>query len=167
MAAPEAARLRDVPRAALAAGLAAALPFPAAAAAMGFLDPAWTAYVFLNTLNYGLAALAFLGAVHAGLGLAAAREGRPRGRGWWAWSFAPGLLGLAALLGLVDYRAVLAVFLAAFALAHIADLRAVAAGDAPAWYGPLRRVTTALIVVAFGVLILQVNAAMRLAAQSS
>lgn len=166
MAAPEAARLRDVPPAALAVGLAAVLPFPAAAAAVWFLDPAWTAYVFLNTLNYGLAALAFLGAVHAGLGLAAAREGRTRGRGWWAWSFTPGLLGLAALLGLVDYRVLLVVFLAAFGLAHLADLRAVAAGEAPAWYGPLRRVTTAAAVAAFGALLLHVNAAMRLAAQS-
>lgn len=164
MAPPEAARLQDVPPAALAAGVVAALPFPAAAAAVWFLGPAWTAYVFLTALNYGLAALVFLGAVHAGLGLAAFREGRPRGRGWWAWSFAPGLLGLVALAGLVDYGLLLVVFLAAFALAHVADLRAVAAGEAPAWYAPLRRVTTVLIVAGLGGLLLHLNAALRHAA---
>ncbi len=164
MALPEGTRLRDIPLPALILGIAAASPFPAAAIALQFLEGGWAAYIFLNTLNYALVALGFLGGIHAGLGLAAIRAGGSREAGWWLWSIAPCLAGFGALLGFVGYQGVLLVFLAAFLAAHLADLRAVSAGAAPAWYAPCRRITTAIVLISFGILLLYVSSAIESAA---
>ncbi len=137
---------RPPPGAWLAAACGSA-PFVGTAAGLWLIDGPWRGYLFLSGLNYALASLAFLCALHLGLALAASARGVRRHVLWWLFPFLPPLAGLAALGGLVDYSSLVAVFVAAFLASHVADVRAVRDGLAPPWYGPVRKCVTAGVLV--------------------
>ncbi|MGD1878131.1 MAG: DUF3429 domain-containing protein [Kiloniellaceae bacterium] len=136
------ARLSDVPRPALALGLAGLLPFLACAAA------AWAAgdraYVIIVNLQmaYGAVILSFLGAVHWGLALAQNDAGNWRRLGL---SVLPALAGWLALM--IPNALGLLLLAVGFVGVFFADRRSVAAGRAPAWYKALRKPLTLVVVL--------------------
>jgi len=136
----------SVPRPALVLGIAGAAPFVAGALAM-LVGPGWlklTAYVYL--VNYAAVALAFVGAVHWGLALAASRAGVAVGWSWYGGSVLPALAGWVALL-LIQPAPKLVLLGLGFAAVFIADVRAERAGAAPAWYPALRKPLTIVVLV--------------------
>ena len=133
-----------VPTPALVLGIAATAPFVAAALAM-LAGPAWlkiTAYIHL--MNYAALALAFLGAVHWGLALAAGRTD------WQVYvaSVVPVVLGWLAL-SLIQPLPTIFVFVVAYAGIFILDIRAARDGFAPPWYPRLRKPLTIIVLLAF------------------
>lgn len=122
------------------AGLGLA-PFAAGTAGVWLLDaPRHEATVFL-LCAYGAVILAFVGAVHWGLALAAAP--RPPGRALTA-SVVPALLAVFALS--LPPVATLCVLALGFVGVLAADRRAAARGWAPAWYPRLRLALTVAVV---------------------
>ncbi len=119
------------------------VPLVGAAGGLWLLEGAWRDYAYLTGLNYALAALAFLGALHLGLTLAAAGRGFRQHAFWWVVPFLPAAAGLAALAGFVDFFWVIVLFLGAFLASHAADLRAVRKEIAPVWYRAVRKWVTA------------------------
>jgi len=150
-------RFLDVPVPALVLGFAGALPFVAGAIAM-FTGPDWlklTAYLYL--MNYAALILAFLGAVHWGLALAA-DDRRPVGWGWYSLSVVPAVLGWVAL-GLIQPMGKLALFAIAYAGVFILDVQAARSGLAPAWYPRLRKPLTVIVLLAIAAIGFAVNLA--------
>ncbi len=143
------------PGAWLATACASAL-FLGAAAGVWLLDGPWRDYLFLNSLNYALAALAFLGALHLGLALAATALGVRRHGFWWIYPFLPPAAGLAALAGFVNYVGLVIVFLGAFLASHVADLCAIRDGVAPPWYLRVRQALSVAALVWGGTLLVHV-----------
>ena len=138
--------LAAVPRPALMLGLGGLIPFWAGAV-LPILRPDLAPVLTPALLGYAAVILAFMGAVHWGLAMA----DRDPAAAWlrYGGSVVPPLVAWVALL--LPPPAGLAVFVAAFALLYAADRRAVAAGWAPAWYPALRRLLTALVVLALAV----------------
>lgn len=134
------------PAAAWLATACASAPFVGTAGGLWLLEGAWRDYLYLTGLNYALAALAFLGALHLGLALGAAARGFRQHGFWWVVPFLPVVAGLAALAGFVDYFWVVMLFLGAFLVSHTADLRAVREGVAPAWYRTVRQWVTGVVL---------------------
>ena len=139
-------RFLGMPVPALALGFAGAVPFVAGALAMalGSKSVELTAYFYL--MSYASLILAFLGAVHWGLALAADRVG-------WAWygvSVAPALLAWVAY-GLIDPVHRVALLALAYVGVFIVDTRAARAGLAPAWYPKLRKPLTVIVLLALAV----------------
>jgi hypothetical protein len=135
----------DLPRPALILGLAGLLPFLACALAV------WTTgypdfVLFINLqMAYGAVILAFLGAVHWGLAMAQNDAGNWRRLGF---SVLPALAGWVALV-LPNALGLLLLALG-FAEVFLVDLRAIAAGRAPAWYKTLRKPLTAIVLLCLG-----------------
>ena len=136
-----------MPVPALVLGLAGAVPFVAAPIAM-LVGPDWlkvTAY--LRLMEYAALILAFTGAVHWGLAVAASAR-ISVGWGWYAASVAPTLVGLVALV-LLQPIAKATLFAIAYAAVFMVDLRAAKAGLAPDWYPKLRKPLTVIAVLGF------------------
>lgn len=131
-----------IPRPALVLGVAGLLPFLAGTLGVWLLAYPQFYFVVNMQMAYGALVLAFLGAVHWGLAMAQGDAANWRRLGL---AVVPVPLGLLALvfpsgLGLVTLAL-------GFAGMFFADLRAVAAGRAPAWYKVLRKPLTALVLV--------------------
>ncbi|WP_192499183.1 DUF3429 domain-containing protein [Skermanella pratensis] len=146
--------LSDTPRPALALGLAGLIPFYLGAAAVWLAPPPWNVYALQVQVLYAATILSFLGAVHWGLALAnqgggPPRPGNPAPAMTWTrlgWSVVPPLVAwvavaMTAVPGLVT-------FIIAFGAMYLGDRAAVRAGHAPAWYLPMRRVLTAMVILA-------------------
>lgn len=133
-----------LPTPALVIGLVGVVPFVAAAIAM-LAGPPWlkiTAYIHL--MNYAALGLAFLGAVHWGLGLAAGRTD------WTGYAAAVVPLGLGWLaLSLIQPIPAIFVFVVGYAGIFILDVRAARDGFAPPWYPRLRKPLTIIVLLAF------------------
>ena len=139
-------RILGAPVPAVVLGLAGAIPFVVGALAMAFGSNSveLTAYFYL--MSYASLILAFLGAVHWGLALAADRVGW----GWYGVSVAPALLGWVAY-GLIDPVHRVALLALAYVGVFLVDVQAVRAGLAPAWYPRLRKPLTVIVVLALGI----------------
>jgi hypothetical protein len=144
-----------IPPMALALGLGGAIPFAALAFAVATDQPRLMGLDALFALiAYGATILSFLGGIRWGLAV----ETRPgEGQaGNLALSVVPSLAGWVALL--LPSLPGLALLLAGVLLMGAADLAMVRAGHAPAWYGRLRLLLTAIVglslFVAFGGLVL-------------
>ena len=133
-----------VPTPALVLGIAGTAPFIAAALAM-LAGPPWlkiTAYIHL--MNYAALSLAFLGAVHWGLALAAGRTDWTK----YAAAVVPLVLGWLAL-SLIQPLPTILVLVVAYAGIFILDIRAARDGFAPPWYPRLRKPLTIIVLLAF------------------
>lgn len=150
-------QLRDVPAPARYLGLGGLIPF--AVTALGpWLWPEQVLAAASIQIAYAAVILAFLGGVHWGLAMAgygapageAARQRHMAKR--LAWAVTPALVGWAGAL-VADPTVAVTVMAGAFALLLVGDTRAAAAGLAPAWYLPLRRVLTLGVLVCLGALL--------------
>ncbi len=139
-------RFLGVPVAPLVFGYAGVIPFVAGALAMalGSDSVELTAYFYL--MSYASLILAFLGAVHWGLALAADRVAW----GWYGVSVVPALLGWVAY-GLIDPVHRIALLALGYVGVFLVDIQAVRAGLAPAWYPKLRKPLTVIVLIALGV----------------
>jgi hypothetical protein len=99
-------------------------------------------------LGYGAVILSFMGGVHWGLGMAAARPSFLR----YGASVVPALLAWLALL--LAGRPGFVLLAASFASLLAYDLGAVRAGEAPAWYPALRWPLTLVVCAALVLAIL-------------
>jgi len=142
--------LSAVPRPTLLLGLGGLIPFWAGAL-LPVLRPDLGPALMPALLGYAAVILAFMGAVHWGLAMADPAPAAPWTR--YGGSVVPPLVAWVALM--LPTTAALALFVAAFGLLYVADLRAVAAGWAPEWYPALRRLLTALVVLALAVALLR------------
>lgn len=137
---------RRVPRPAAWLGGLGLVPFAAGAAGTWLLaDPRREAALFLLAA-YAAVILSFMGAVHWGLALREA--GGPPARALGA-SVVPALLAWFALS--IPPAAGLVVMAVGFAGVYVLDVRAVAAGMAPAWYPRLRVPLTAAVLACLGI----------------
>jgi len=130
-----------VPRPAAVYGGTGLIPFAACAALVWVLPPGWANFALNALLGYGAVILSFLGAAHWGLALAGSAA---PGWGRLGWSVTPALVAWVSLL-LVPLIG-LGVQIVAFVAAFFADIRAVRAGIAPAWYPRLRKPLTVIVV---------------------
>ncbi len=132
--------LAAVPRPALVLGFAGLLPFLAASLGLWLADYPDSLAALDIQLAYGAVILSFMGAVHWGLALGDGAISYRR----LGWSVVPALLGWLALLLNPVYGLLLMVL--GFAGVYFGDLRAIAAGNAPAWYRALRRPLTLIVI---------------------
>ncbi|WP_114395684.1 DUF3429 domain-containing protein [Oleisolibacter albus] len=151
-----------VPAPALWLGLAGLIPFYGCLAAAVLVPGGLAPIAVQAQMGYGAVILSFLGGVHWGLamtgaGVAAvpATDAAPASMSWTrlGWSVLPSLIGWAALL-LPRPGAGLGLLTIGFILMLAGDMRAAAAGTAPRWYLPLRRLLTALVLVALTLMLL-------------
>jgi hypothetical protein len=142
--------LAGVPPAARWLGLAGLLPFYAGALALWLGPPDASALSAL--LSYAAVILSFLGAVHWGRALAS-----PEQQNWsvLGWSVAPALMGWLAAEWM-DSAPALLLLIVGFWAAFVVDLRAVADGRFPRWYLALRKLLSALVVLALALSLLAV-----------
>ncbi|WP_207461692.1 DUF3429 domain-containing protein [Azospirillum sp. SYSU D00513] len=126
-------RTDRVPETAHLLGYAGLIPFAASALGCLFLDGEWAAFALRSLMGYGAVILSFVGAVHWGIGLAAAE---PRPALALVWSNVPSLLGWAGLL--VGGGIGLAVLVLGLLAAWGVDRTLVRRGRLPDWYGRLR-----------------------------
>jgi len=143
-------RLRaQAPAPALWFGLGALVPLYLGAAAMlvGPFDLAINAY--LHLVHYAALLLAFNGALHWGLAIAAAMHGRACGWRPYVWGAAAVVLAWLAL-GMASPYLRLGTLLIGYSALFSADLAAVADGLAPDWYKSLRKLLTVAALVAVG-----------------
>lgn len=139
-----ASKVTDIPAAPLILGLAGVLPFAGYLAALltGLgLPPAIAAE---GLALYGAIILSFMGGVQWGLAIVARDAQHMPSARWLALSVVPALIGWAALL-LLPVKLALIVLAAGFAGLLGYDLRVVARGDAPVWFGRLRKLLTLLV----------------------
>lgn len=143
--------LHGTPKEAAALGVSGAIPFVALAvvAALADGDTAVAAKEALR--GYGIAILAFLGGIHWGLAMAAAKgtaSGRPDTRQL-VLSVVPSLYAWACLA--LPLGAGLIVLAAGFPLFLLAEAPRARAGEMPAWYlnlrGPLTATATVSLVL--------------------
>ena len=139
---PAKAGLGDVPRPALLLGFAGLIPFVAGAGAAFAVGYPAIVFVINAQMAYAAIILSFMGAVHWGLALA--QDGGADGRRL-TLSVLPALVGWAALL--VPNGLGLLLLALGFAGVFFADRRTVAAGRAPAWYRPLRKTLTLIVLL--------------------
>ena len=137
--------LNDVPRPALALGIAGLIPFVACTAGLWLADPVWQAEASRMLLGYAAVILTFLGGVHWGKALAdepaiAATFGSDLNWVRLGWSVTPSLVAWGAML--LSPVAAIFCFVPAFALAFLIDRQAVRTGFFPEWYLPLRKLLT-------------------------
>lgn len=142
--------LAGIPPAARWLGLAGLLPFYACALALWLGPPDASALSVL--LAYAAVILSFLGAVHWGRALAS-----PEQQNWsvLGWSVAPALIGWLAA-GWMDAAPALLLLIVGFWAAFVVDMRAVADGRFPRWYLALRKLLSALVVLALAISLLAV-----------
>lgn len=152
----KAATLKDVPRPALLLGLAGLIPFAAGALGVWTFPPAWADFALFAQTLYGAVIVSFMGAIHWGLALSEAARGGPGTVTW-------GRLGLGVLPPIFGWMAALAhplpglmILILTFAGVFFFDLQAVARGQAPAWYRPLRKLLTLLVILSLAVSLLRV-----------
>jgi Protein of unknown function (DUF3429) len=132
-----------IPTAALALGLAGAVPFLVGATlpAFGFTLVAGVP-VRVAMLVYGAVILSFLGGIRWGLALREPNVDRQALQ--FVVSVIPSLVGwVAVLVGTLPGMALLAI---AFAAQGLLDLKFTEAGRAPAWFGRLRLLLSVLVV---------------------
>ncbi len=139
-----------VPRPALLIGVAGVVPFAAAALAMVFGSPVVAINAYLQLMHYAAATLAFAGAVHWGLAVAASARGEAVSWRWYAAGAAPALAGWLAL-GLAGPVLKVLVLALGFSAVFMVDLRAVSDGLAPAWHKALRKPLTLIVLGSLGV----------------
>ena len=149
------AGLSDVPRPALIIGAAGAIPFVAGAAAMVVGSPIIALNAYLQLMHYAAVILAFIGAVHWGLAMAAGARGETVTWHWYAGSAVPALIGWLAL-GLVMPAAKAMVLAFGYFAVFMVDLRALDKGWAPDWYKSLRKPLTIVVLLSLGVVIVAV-----------
>ena len=133
-----------VPAAAAWLGGLGAIPFVALAVAMPVVPAATRPVVALALTAYGAVILSFLGGIHWGMAIVAPAGAGDRLPARLALSVVPSLVAWAALL--VPERMALVGLAVAVALMLWVDLRATAAGEAPAWYPRLRVPLSAAVV---------------------
>jgi len=153
--------LAKIPTPALLIGLAGLAPFVVGALGAWLAEPAAAALALNAMLGYGAVILSFLGGVHWGRALAPDLAMRPS---WMQliWSVTPALIGWGAMFTGQIYS-VLLVYLVAFTLAFIVDAKAVRGGLFPAWYGALRKILTAGVVLSLAAALYAVVDASRVA----
>lgn len=127
-------------------GLAGLLPFAAGAAGAVLGPAAWRGAALAALIAYGAVILAFLGAVHWGLALAAMAEAeREFGRTRLTLGVVPALVGWVALV--LPAWAGLALLIAGFLGVWAAEEGAARQGLMPLRYLWLRRLLTLVVVV--------------------
>jgi hypothetical protein len=135
-----------VPRIALVLGWAGVVPFFLATVVLWSGGVADRALAASAQVGYGAVILSFLGAIHWGLVLSADVGGDARSARWrLVWGVQPALASWVALL--VPPVAGIGLLAVGMVGAVVVDLRAVASGRMPLWYGELRRPLTAVVVV--------------------
>ena len=147
MSAPSQTSRPDIPTAALCLGYAGLIPFLAGAVVVWVGSGEWAAFALRAQILYGVVILAFMGAVHWGLAIAAYGSDGGGAPGWGRLgaSVTPALLAWFATF-LVAWAA-LAVLIVSFVGLFFFDVRESAAGRAPAWYPRLRRPLTIIVVL--------------------
>lgn len=137
---------RGLPFPALWLGLGGLIPF-AACAAGAFIGPeSWRGLALVALIAYGAVILAFLGAVHWGLALAATAEAETRhARTRLTLGVVPALIGWGALL--LPSWAGLTVLIAGFLGVWAAEESGAREGLVPSRYLWLRRLLTLAVVV--------------------
>jgi len=137
--------IKSVPSAALWLGGLGALPFVALAAAPVFTTDTLAHQAGVALAAYGAVILSFLGGIQWGLNVASDKTPRNL-TGALGLSIVPSLVAWAALLlpGPINLLVLAATFVAVLLI----DLRAVSAGQAPAWYPKLRVPLTTVVVAA-------------------
>lgn len=127
-------------------GWAGVVPF-AAGTVFALVLPLGPAVLALSAvLAYGAAILSFLGGVR--WGLAVAQVGGPATPARWINAVLPALVGwIANMMALAPGLALLTL---AFVAAYFFDAAAVRDGEAPRWYGALRRPLSAVVVACLG-----------------
>lgn len=153
---PASARLlREAPAAALWPGLAGLLPFAACALLPLATDPAWHPLLQRALVAYGAVILAFVGAVHWGIGLVASRDDAGKIAatapaatiaGRFAWSVVPALWGWLAMFP--SFVAALAMLGIGFIVQLAVDWRIAGVFRLPAWYLALRLALTSGVLLA-------------------
>lgn len=137
---------RGLPFPAFWLGLGGLIPFVACAAGIFAGPHRWQGFALAALIGYGAVILAFLGAVHWGLALAATGEGETRhARTRLTLGVAPALIGWAALL--LPAWAALTVLIAGFLGVWTAEESGAREGLVPARYLWLRRLLTLAVVV--------------------
>jgi hypothetical protein len=137
---------RGLPFPAFWLGLGGLIPF-AAGASGAFVGPeSWRGFALVALIGYGAVILAFLGAVHWGLALAATAEAETRhARARLTLGVVPALIGWGALL--LPPWAGLTVLIAGFLGVWAAEESGAREGLVPARYLWLRRLLTLAVVV--------------------
>jgi hypothetical protein len=131
-------------------GYAGALPFVGTALAP-WVDPARAMLWEYALLTYGAVIVSFVGALHWGVAMSAARSGDGLDRRWsalYAWSVVPALLGWIALLSHAFLARgtgwAVALLVLAFVAHYVLDTRLPRLVTLPSWYLPLRLQLTTL-----------------------
>jgi len=149
--APRKPRPGAIPQPALIVGSAGAAPLVALAALAWFAPQTeMKAAAILAVINYGALLLAFLGAVHWGLAIAAYGAAK-RDEVRWAgvvWSVVPAILAFVAFYP--PPRIALIVLIVGHAIAALVDIWAARGGTAPNWYARLRKPLTLIAMIALG-----------------
>ncbi len=129
---------KRIPKPALVLGLGGLIPFAAGAFGVWQADPGIATAALHALAIYGAVILSFLGGVHWGRALAPDLGLRP---GWarLLWAVTPALLAWASVVAL-PFTGLIAVLIAGFVLAFFVDIKAVAVGMFPPWYGTLRKI---------------------------
>jgi hypothetical protein len=144
--------LRGVPAAALWPGLAGLLPFVACALLPLAVDASWHPLLQRALVAYGAVILAFVGAIHWGIGLMAVRDApgpgaRADAAGHrFAWSVFPALWGWLALFP--SFIAALGMLGIGFIVQLAVDWRIAGTFHLPAWYLALRLLLTSGVLLA-------------------
>lgn len=147
--------LSEAPPAALIIGVAVTAPFVAGALAMLFGPPAVVINTYLRLADYAAIGLAFIGAVHWGLAMAAGAQGKPVGWARYVVSVLPAACAFLALALIGPIPKFLLLLLGYFGV-FMLDVRAVADGVAPSWYGRLRKPLSVVVLVSLGVVLMVV-----------
>lgn len=127
-------------------GYAGLIPFVSGALGIWITPFTWRPFVMAALLDYAAVILAFMGAIHWGLAMRAEASDE-RARLQLGLSVIPPLLGWVAVASGMPFGFALPIFLAAFVLLYLADLRAVKLGLAPRWYPALRRPLTIVVSI--------------------
>jgi hypothetical protein len=134
----------EIPRAALALGLAGLIPFAAGALSLWLpLGPLTPEYGLKLVIGYGAIILSFLGGIRWGTAIGPYDAGRQNRE------FAASVLGSLAGLAAIFLPAVpaLTLLVAGFLMQALWDVTSVEAGRLPSWFGKLRMLLTAGAVV--------------------
>lgn len=135
---------RRIPDAALALGLAGALPFVGAAAVIWLgREPEHIRWALVAVLVYGAVILSFLGGIRWGTAMGPYSPRRTAAE--FTLSIFPALAAWLALL--IPPVPALALLIAAFLLQVLWDVTSVQTGRLPAWFGRLRIGLTAVVVL--------------------
>jgi hypothetical protein len=146
------ARLRDVPQPAALLGVAGLIPFITGAVGVWIFPLDWADFWLFAMTLYAAIIASFMGAVHWGLALSETAAGREEAKAV-TWT----RLGLAVLPAILGWMACLAhplpglmLLILVFAGIYFADLQSLRNGLLPAWYKPLRKLLTSLVILSLG-----------------